>query len=312
MWLRLSLQGKVVLPRLLPFVTEETSGMLTGSWRICRYGRPTFASSKCEAIAKVRATWWAAAPTDTVRLKEEGRAGLLERGRAYRAGRGGEPAPPFFRENRRAARAHELSTMTTTGLEMRSNKPVNMDIDQLRGWASIMDKAMIASLVATILAVAALGTTTFLSFRYSGAIRAHEQAALDRYKGVESQAAQREQEASAAREQAATLERAIATERDRTAKLERRSPSHGTRRRRWRRKQSARASGPRRSSRPPAKRPSGRPRRRSRARPPARARDRRCSTRLKSGGASPTSESWSRTRPRAPRSRPLSRPKRRP
>jgi chemotaxis protein histidine kinase CheA len=104
---------------------------------------------------------------------------------------------------------------------MRSNKPVNMDIDQLRGWASIMDKAMIASLVATILAVAALGTTTFLSFRYSGAIRAHEQAALDQYKGLESQAAQREQEASAAREQAATLERAIATERDRTAKLER-------------------------------------------------------------------------------------------
>lgn len=104
---------------------------------------------------------------------------------------------------------------------MRSNKPVNMDIDQLRGWASIMDKAMIASLVATILAVAALGTTTFLSFRYSGAIRAHEQAALDQYKGLESQAAQREQEASAAREQAAALERAIATERDRTAKLER-------------------------------------------------------------------------------------------
>jgi hypothetical protein len=104
---------------------------------------------------------------------------------------------------------------------MRSNTPVNMDIDQLRGWASIMDKAMIASLVATILAVSALGITTFLSFRYSGAIRAHEQAALDHYKGVESQAAQREQEASAAREQAATLERAIATERDRTAKLER-------------------------------------------------------------------------------------------
>lgn len=104
---------------------------------------------------------------------------------------------------------------------MRSNKPVNMDIDQLRGWASIMDKAVIASLVATILAVSALGITTFLSFRYSGAIRAHEQAALDRYRGVESQAAQHERDASAAREQAAALERAIAVERDRTAKLER-------------------------------------------------------------------------------------------
>lgn len=104
---------------------------------------------------------------------------------------------------------------------MRSNQPVNMDIDQLRGWASIMDKAMIASLVATLLAVTALGITTFLSFRYSGAIRAHEQAAIDQYKDLASQAAQREREASAAREQAATLERAIATERDRTAKLER-------------------------------------------------------------------------------------------
>lgn len=104
---------------------------------------------------------------------------------------------------------------------MRSNNPVNMDIDQLRGWASLMDRAMIASLVVTLLAVAALGITTFLSFRYSGAIRAHEQATLDRYKDLESEAARREREASAAREQAAALERAIATERDRTAKLER-------------------------------------------------------------------------------------------
>ncbi len=110
--------------------------------------------------------------------------------------------------------------MTTTVPGMRSNKPVSMDIDQLRGWASIMDKAMIASLVATILAVAALGITTFLSFRYSGAVRAHEQATLDRYKDMEGQAAQREREASAAREQAAALEQEIATARGRTAILE--------------------------------------------------------------------------------------------
>lgn len=110
--------------------------------------------------------------------------------------------------------------MTTTVPGMRSNKPVSMDIDQLRGWASIMDKAMIASLVATILAVAALGITTFLSFRYSGAVRAHEQATLDRYKDMEGQAAQREREASAAREQAAALEQEIATARGRTAMLE--------------------------------------------------------------------------------------------
>lgn len=104
---------------------------------------------------------------------------------------------------------------------MRSNQPVNMDIDQIRGWASIMDKAMIASLVATLLAVTALGVTTFLSFRYSGAVRAHEQAALDRYKGLEDQAAQREREASMAREQVTALEREIATARDRAALLER-------------------------------------------------------------------------------------------
>ncbi len=110
--------------------------------------------------------------------------------------------------------------MTTTVPGMRSNKPVSMDIDQLRGWASLMDRAMMASLVATILAVVALGITTFLSLRYSGAVRAHEQAALGRYKGMESQAAQLEREASAAREQAASLEQEIATARDRTAMLE--------------------------------------------------------------------------------------------
>ena len=110
--------------------------------------------------------------------------------------------------------------MTTSVPGMRSNKPVSMDIDQLRGWASFMDKAMIASLVATILAVAALGITTFLSFRYSSAVRTHEQAALDRYKDMEGQAAQNERDASAAREQVAALEREITTARGRTASLE--------------------------------------------------------------------------------------------
>ena len=103
---------------------------------------------------------------------------------------------------------------------MRSNQPVNMDIDQLRGWASIMDKAMIASLVVTLLAVTALGITTFLSFRYGNAVRSHEQAALARYKGMEDEAAQREREAVAARERVATLEREIAATRDRAAMIE--------------------------------------------------------------------------------------------
>jgi len=124
---------------------------------------------------------------------------------------------PLFQPLRNA---HEQSTMTTNVPGMRSNKSVSMDIEQLRGWASIMDRAMIASLVATILAVTALGITTFLSFRYSGAVRVHEQAALERYQGLESQAAQREREATAAREQVTTLEREIATAQGRTAMLE--------------------------------------------------------------------------------------------
>ena len=49
-----------------------------------------------------------------------------------------------------------------------------MDIDQLRGWAAFMDRAMIVSLIAAIMAVMALGTTTWLSFKFGGAVRAHE------------------------------------------------------------------------------------------------------------------------------------------
>jgi hypothetical protein len=37
-----------------------------------------------------------------------------------------------------------------------------------------MDRAMIVSLIATIVAVTALGITTWLSFRFSGALRAHD------------------------------------------------------------------------------------------------------------------------------------------
>ena len=87
-------------------------------------------------------------------------------------------------------------TMTVTG--MRSNKPVTMDIEQLRGWATFMDRAMIVSLVATVVAVAALGITTWLSFRFSGAVRAHEYAAIHRYKvEMGKHAADLEQEVSA-------------------------------------------------------------------------------------------------------------------
>ena len=110
--------------------------------------------------------------------------------------------------------------MTTTVPGMRSNKLVSMDIDQLRGWAAFMDRAMIVSLIATIMAVAALGITTWLSFRYSGAVRAHEHAVIDRYKGMESHSVQVEQDVAAARERAAALEQEVSTARGRAVALE--------------------------------------------------------------------------------------------
>jgi len=101
------------------------------------------------------------------------------------------------------------SKMAITIPGMRSNKPGSMDIDQLRGWAAFMDKAMIASLVVTVLAVATLGVTTWLSSRFGNAVRAHELAALERYKDMERQSSQLEQDAAAARERAGALEQAV-------------------------------------------------------------------------------------------------------
>ena len=110
--------------------------------------------------------------------------------------------------------------MTTTVPGMRSNKLVSMDIDQLRGWATFMDRAMIVSLIATIMAVAALGVTTWLSFRFSGAVRAHEHAVIDRYKGMESHSVQVEQDVAAAGQRAAALEQEVSTARARAVALE--------------------------------------------------------------------------------------------
>ena len=110
--------------------------------------------------------------------------------------------------------------MTVTGPGMRSNKLVSMDIDQLRGWATFMDRAMIVSLIATIMAVAALGVTTWLSFRFSGAVRVHEHAVIDRYKGMESHSVQVEQDVAAARQRAAALEQEVSTARGRAVALE--------------------------------------------------------------------------------------------
>jgi len=110
--------------------------------------------------------------------------------------------------------------MTITVPGMRYNKLVSMDIDQLRVWATFMDRAMIVSLIATIMAVTALGITTWLSFRFSGAVRAHEHAVIDQYKGMESHSVQVEQDVAAARERAAALEQEVSTARGRAVALE--------------------------------------------------------------------------------------------
>jgi hypothetical protein len=110
--------------------------------------------------------------------------------------------------------------MTITVPGMRSNKLVSMDIDQLREWATFMDRAMIVSLIATIMAVTALGITTWLSFRFSGAVRAHEHAIFDRYKDVESHSVQLEQDVAATRERAVALEQEVSAARERAVALE--------------------------------------------------------------------------------------------
>lgn len=111
--------------------------------------------------------------------------------------------------------------MPLTSAGMRSNKLMSMEIEQLRGWAAFMDKAMIVSLAAVITAVAALAITTWLSSRYGGAVRAHEQATLDRYKAIESHSARSAQDVATARERLAALEQEVTTARERTAALER-------------------------------------------------------------------------------------------
>src|SRR5262249_9343328 len=105
---------------------------------------------------------------------------------------------------------------------VRSSNMVDMDINELRGWAAFMDKAAIASLIVTVVAVATLGITTWLSFRFSAAVRAHEQAVFDRYKGMEGQRVSTlEQEVATAQGRTAALEQQVTAARERAATLER-------------------------------------------------------------------------------------------
>jgi len=113
-------------------------------------------------------------------------------------------------------------TMTVTGT--RSNKPVNMDIEQLRGWATFMDRAMVVSLIAAMMVIAALGITTWLSARFNGAVRAHEHAAFHRYKvEMGKHASELEQEVSRARERTLELEQAVSDADTRAAQAARES-----------------------------------------------------------------------------------------
>lgn len=95
-----------------------------------------------------------------------------------------------------------------------------MDINEIRGWAAFMDRAVIASLVATVVAVSALGITTWLSSRFNGTLRAHEQAVLAGYEGVEGHSVQLERDVATARDRVSTLEQEVATARTRAAALE--------------------------------------------------------------------------------------------
>jgi hypothetical protein len=103
----------------------------------------------------------------------------------------------------------------------RSNKLVSMDLEQIRGRATFMNRAVVVSLIATVMAVAALGITTWFSFKFSSAVRAHEHAAFDRYKGeMGVRAAQLEQEVSTERGRTVEIEQEVSKARERTVELE--------------------------------------------------------------------------------------------
>ena len=96
-----------------------------------------------------------------------------------------------------------------------------MDLQQLRGWADVMDKALVISTVVAVLAIAAVGVSAFFSVRFAGAIRAQEAATFDRYKAEWGRhAAQLEAEAGRAAERIVVLEKVAAEAERRLAEVD--------------------------------------------------------------------------------------------
>ena len=101
-----------------------------------------------------------------------------------------------------------------------------MDIQQLRGWADVADKALMVSVIVALLAVLAVGVSAFFSVRLAGALRSQENEVFDRFRIQWSRHAEQLQEGAAqAAAQIAELERAVGDADQRAAWADKESAS---------------------------------------------------------------------------------------
>lgn len=101
-----------------------------------------------------------------------------------------------------------------------------MDIQQLRGWADVADKALMVSVIVALLAVVAVGVSAFFSVRFASVIRSQEHEVFDRYRSQWGRHAEQLQEgALQAAAQIAALERAVADADQRATRAGRESAS---------------------------------------------------------------------------------------
>ena len=82
-----------------------------------------------------------------------------------------------------------------------------MEMQHLRSWAELTDKATVIALAVAAIALIAAGVTSWLSFAYNRALRAQESTALTL---TTDHTAQMEKEVTALRERSAQLEKALA------------------------------------------------------------------------------------------------------